>query len=290
MNIIFTINGGMGKCVMATAVCSAIKTKYPKANLIVVSGYPEVFVNNPNVSRAFQHGNLSYFYDNYIRNQKVLVFANDPYLTTEHINQKEHLIETWCNMFDIPFSGEKPEIFLNAREQKYFGSQYITEKPILLIQANGGSATPLKYSWARDLPFDLTQSIIDKFANEYHVITIGREDQAKYQNATPITADFRALCVLISMSSKRLLIDSFAQHVAAAFNLKSTVCWIANKPEVFGYDVHDNISSNQFTIKPETKNSFLTEFNIQGDLLEFPYKGEHEVFDEKAIIQSLKGE
>jgi len=92
------------------------------------------------------------------------------------------------------------------------------------------------------------------------------------------------------MSSKRLFIDSFAQHVAAAFNLKSTVCWIANKPEVFGYDVHDNISSNQFTIKPETKNSFLTEFNIQGDLLEFPYKGEHEVFDEKAIIQSLKGE
>jgi hypothetical protein len=288
MNIIFSINGGIGKCVMATAVCKAIKKLYKKANLIVISGYPEVFINNPNVHRSYAFGTTSYFYEEYIKNEKVLVFANDPYLTTEHIKQEQHLIKTWCDMYGIEYSGEKPEIYLTAREQKFFAAQYITDKPILLIQPNGGSPTDMKYSWARDIPYDLMQDIVNEMCNDYHVVHVGREDQSKYQNTTPVNASFRQLCVLMSMSSKRLLIDSFGQHVAAAFNLPSTVCWIANKPEVFGYDIHDNIKANEFTVKPELRNSFLSEFNIQGDLLEFPYRSEAEIFDRDAILNSLK--
>jgi hypothetical protein len=191
-------------------------------------------------------------------------------------------------MYGIEYSGEKPEIYLTAREQKFFAAQYITDKPILLIQPNGGSPTDMKYSWARDIPYDLMQDIVNEMCNDYHVVHVGREDQSKYQNTTPVNASFRQLCVLMSMSSKRLLIDSFGQHVAAAFNLPSTVCWIANKPEVFGYDIHDNIKANEFTVKPELRNSFLSEFNIQGDLLEFPYRSEAEIFDRDAILNSLK--
>ena len=61
-NLIFTINGGIGKCIVATAVCSAFKKKYPNDNLIVVSGYPEVFINNINVYKSLAWGSLSYFY------------------------------------------------------------------------------------------------------------------------------------------------------------------------------------------------------------------------------------
>jgi uncharacterized phage-like protein YoqJ len=45
MNIIFTIQGGLGKSVVGTAVCKAIKKKYPSCKLIVLTGYPEVFTN-----------------------------------------------------------------------------------------------------------------------------------------------------------------------------------------------------------------------------------------------------
>lgn len=288
MNIIFTINGGIGKCIMATAVCKAIKNKYPKANLIVVSGYAEVFINNPNVYRSYTSGNLSYFYDTYIRDKKVMVFANDPYLTTEYVLQNEHLIKTWCEMFDIPYDGEQPEIHLTARELKFFSTKFLENKPIMVVQANGGSGSELKYSWARDLPYDLAQNVINQFAEEYAVYVIGRDDQPKYENTKHATASFRELCVLLGMSSKRLLIDSFANHVAAAMNLPSVVCWIANKPQVFGYDIHTNITANPFTITPETRNSFLTEFNILGDLIEFPYKHETEIFDAETIIEALK--
>ena len=53
MNIIFQINGGLGKCIMATAVCAAIKKKYPKSNLIVISAYSDVFLNNKRETVTF---------------------------------------------------------------------------------------------------------------------------------------------------------------------------------------------------------------------------------------------
>ena len=53
---------------------------------------------------------------------------------------------------------------------------------------------------------------------------------------------YRSIAILLQLSNKRLLIDSFAQHMAAALNVKSTVCWNpSTKPEIFGYKLHDNI-------------------------------------------------
>ena len=79
MNIIFTINGGLGKSVAATAVCKAIKNNYPDSKLIVISGYPEVFQNNKVVDFAYAFGQEQYFYTKYIQGQEV------KYLLTSHI-------------------------------------------------------------------------------------------------------------------------------------------------------------------------------------------------------------
>ena len=52
MTIIFQIDGGLGKSIMATAVLKAIRKQYKKANLIVVSGYPDVFIAKQNVKKV----------------------------------------------------------------------------------------------------------------------------------------------------------------------------------------------------------------------------------------------
>jgi hypothetical protein len=288
MNIIFQINGGMGKCIAATAVCEAIKTEYPSDTLIVVSGYPDVFLNNPNVDRTFGFNNFSYFYEDYIENKEFVVFAHDPYLETAHLRQNEHLINTWCNMFGIAYNGEKPKIFLSDRELKYYGNKFSFEKPIFVIQTNGGASTDMKYSWARDIPMVVANKVVEEFKNEYSIVHIKREDQLQIPSTIPITDNFRALSVLILMSKKRLFLDSFTQHTAAALNIPSTVCWITNKPEVFGYQIHDNIRANPFTVKPELKGSYLNKYNILGDLLEFSYNNELEIFDVNKIIESIK--
>ena len=288
MNIVFQINGGLGKCVIATAVCEAIKKEYPESKLIVVSGYPDVFLNNPNVDRAFNFGGISYFYEEYIEDKEFKIFAHDPYLQTEHIEQKESLIKTWCEMFDIPYNGESPRIYLTDREIKFFGNKFNSDKPLFLLQTNGGGQSDMKYSWSRDIPFNVSNAIVNEFKEEYNIIHIKREDQISLENTIPVTDSFRALAVLISISKKRLFIDSFCQHTAAALELPSTVCWITNKPIVFGYELHDNILSNNFTVKPELRNAYLGKFNIGGDLLEFPYNNESEIFDIDNIIYSIK--
>ena len=158
------------------------------------------------------------------------------------------------------------------------------------MQTNGGSENSggLKYSWARDIPSKIVLDVIEEFKNEYNIVHIRREDQIAYPGVTPVTDNFRSLVTLISVSSKRLFMDSFAQHTAAALRMSSTVLWIANKPQVFGYENHQNIISNPFTKQPELRNSYLSKFNIAGEPLEFPYNSEADIFDTQKVIESLK--
>lgn len=288
MNVIFQINGGIGKVIASTAVCISIKQKYPDAKLIVVSGYPEVFLGNNNVDRAFAFGQQSYFYQEYIQNQEIMVLAQEPYLQTKHIKSEEHLVETWCDMYDLPFIQKNGELYLTQRERDFFGKKYISDKPILLIQANGGADAEQKYSWARDIPSFVIKEVVSQYSKDYHIVQIRKENQLSYDGVTSVTDSFRSLLCLIELSQKRLLIDSFGQHASAALNLPSTVLWIANNPTVFGYDIHTNIQALSETINPELRNSYLSKFNIMGDPLEFPYNNELEMFDVNQILQSLK--
>jgi hypothetical protein len=288
MNIIFQVTGGIGKCVIATAVCEAIKKQYPDSKLIVVSGYTDVFLNNPNVHRSYSFGNMSYFYEEFIEDKEFKVFSHDPYNQTEFLYQNEPIIKTWCEMYGIVYNGELPKLYLTEREKTFFSQKFHSDKPLFVIQTNGGAEQSLKYSWARDIPFTVGTEIVEEFKDIYNIIHVKREDQLGLEYTIPITDSFRALAVLISMSRKRLFIDSFAQHTSAALGLESTVCWITNKPIVFGYEIHDNIISNAFTIKPELRNAYLSKFDIGGNLIEFPYNNELEIFNVDDIIKSIK--
>jgi hypothetical protein len=159
----------------------------------------------------------------------------------------------------------------------------------MVIQTNGGGADQqIKYSWMRDIPQSVAQEVVDSFIEEYNVIHIRREDQLALNNTTPVTADFRALVVLLQLSSKRLLIDSFAQHTAKALGLDSVVCWIGNNPSVFGYENNTNIQANKETATPELKQAVFAKYNIAGNLLEFPYNDEKEIFNVQDIIEAVK--
>ena len=52
--VVFHIQGGLGKNVAATAIIKSIHKKYSDRKLIVVSPYPEIFLNNPYVWRAYK--------------------------------------------------------------------------------------------------------------------------------------------------------------------------------------------------------------------------------------------
>ncbi len=289
MNIIFQIDGGIGKSIMATAVCEAIKKKHPKDNLIVITAYPEVFLCNKFVDKCFTFNQINYFYSTFVEGEKCKFMLHNPYLDTNFLNKKEHLIQTWCSMFDVDYNGEKPSLFLTEREDKFYSNQFQFEKPLMVIQTNGGAENQAnKYSWARDIPRETAQNVVNHFAKDFSIAHIRRKDQPALENTFPIHADFRMLCVLISKSKKRLFMDSFAQHTAKALGLNSVVCWIANDPKQFGYANNVNILANEETLKPELKQSVYSKYNIAGDLLQFPYENESQIFNSEDIIEALK--
>jgi hypothetical protein len=93
MKIVFQIDGGMGKCIAATAVCKAIKRQFPEDELIVISGYPEVFFCNPNVDQNLGFNDRLYFYRNNIKGYEVKMCVHNPHLETDFIMNRGNLID-----------------------------------------------------------------------------------------------------------------------------------------------------------------------------------------------------
>lgn len=284
MNIIFQINGGLGKSVMATAVCKSIKVKYPDSKLIVITGYPDVFLNNPNVDRCLRLSELKYFYNDYIKDQDFLVFNQEPYQTTSYIKKEKGLIEIWCELLDVPYVRDRGEIFLTKREVDFYLKKHQFNKPIMILQTSG-AAGEIMYNWTRDIPPSVVKSIVDKYSQTYEILHIKNESQIKYPGTTPFTDNIRAVMVMITQSKKRVLMDSCCQHIAAALELPSDVLWVATEPEVFGYQMHNNILS-----QPETKfvslpNAYLTKYDFVAEPSQFPYNNESEIFDAEVINQ-----
>ncbi len=289
MNIIFQIDGGLGKSIMGTAMVKVIRKRYKNSHIVVVTAYPDVFLNNPNVDECFHTNQMGGAYLKYIKDQDCKIFVEDPYRRSEFILEKpKNLLKTWCELFGLRYNNEQPQIYLTQPEIDYFSPYYQTDKPILAMQVNGGPAgLGYQYAWTRDIPELNILEIIEHYKNDYTIIHIKREDQKIYPDTMQALDGFRSIAILLQLSNKRLLIDSFAQHMAAALNLKSTVCWIQTKPETFGYKLHDNIKSNPFTKEPNLTSAVYNPFGLSEDIHNIPYNDLKEIFNTNKIIESI---
>lgn len=288
-NVIFLVEGGLGKSIMATAVLKVIKKEYKKSNIIVVTGYPDVFVGNPNVNKVLHPSQAVGFYKSYIQNKDTKVFITDPYSTSDFITESNHLLKIWCELYGLKYNQEKPEIFLSKGEKEYFAPFYKLDKPIMAIQPNGGAiGQPLKYSWTRDLPAFVVNEVVSKFKNDYAILHIKRDDQLMYENTIGALDSWRSIAIMLTLSTKRLLIDSSCMHIATALNLPSVVGWIGTTPKVFGYDIHTNIVANEPTKEVNIESNSYTKHLLYEDISTLPYDNPQEIFDIQKIINALK--
>ena len=289
MNVIFQIEGGLGKSIMATAIVKVIKKRYKNANLIVITGYPDIFLNNPDVFEIHNINQINGLYLKLIKDQKCKIFTEDPYRNSDFITEQPiPLLKTWCKIYGLNYNNEQPQIYLTQPEIDYFTPFYKTDKPILAIQPHGGpEGLGYQYSWTRDIPSINVNEIIEYYKDDYTIIHIKRPDQIIYENTLQALDGFRSIAILLQIADKRLLIDSFTQHLAAALNKKSTVCWISTKPEIFGYKHNINIKSNPFTKEPNLVSAIYNPFNLSQDISSIPYNNLNEIFDTNKIIESI---
>ena len=131
---VLEINGGIGKSIMATAVCQAIKKQYPDRKLIVISAWVEPLVNCYHIDRVYKSGSTPYFYEDFVEGNDILFLCQEPYRSNGYITETQHLIESWCECIGVKYNGELPSISLTPREEQQTATAFIRQKPILLIQ------------------------------------------------------------------------------------------------------------------------------------------------------------
>lgn len=283
--VIFHIDGGIGKNIMATAVVRAIQKTFPDFKIIVVASHEDFWINNPRVHRVYKQGTLQYFYRDYIRDNEVVVLLHDPYRDHEYMMQDTHLVEVWCNMFGLQMDGVNPEIYYTPREIQEIEMNFPIKENYVMIQPHGGANPNMQYSWTRDIPLENTVETINYFNSQgYKVYQIKNDKQPLAPGAIELNMPIRTVAYLLTHAKHRILIDSFAQHVAAALNLPSTVIWIANSPTVFGYSMHKNIKCSLPYKFDSDKYSYLLRFDATaGNVFEFPYD-RTKLFDTEDIL------
>ena len=291
---IFHVQGGIGKHVAATAVARAIKANHPGRKLIIVCVYIDIFINLPYVDRVYPLGATNYFYQNYIQGKDSLIFYHEPYFTTDHIHKKLPLIENWCKMHGLTYSGEKPDIRYNTLQKNTARQVWKRDRPLMVMHTNGGvmatDAPP--YSWTRDMPLNTAQELVDHYKNDYNIIQVTKLNSPKLEGAEHLFATPEASLTLMELfslliySKKRVLIDSCIQHAAAALDRPSTVLWNGTSPTVFGYKMHDNIITD-LPYDFKLPGSYLFDFDFNGSSTEYPFGDNEKLFDTDHIIASV---
>ena len=292
--VIFHVEGGLGKNVASTAVVKNIAAKYKDRKLVVMASFPEIFLNNPYIHRVYRLGVTPYFWEDYINKKDTIILRREPYFETSHIMRQTPLHETWHKMYDLPYNKEKdlPELHMNMIQNEMHVT-WNRQRPILLIHSNGGplmDGAPI-YAWTRYMPRYVAESVIQQFAQHYHIIQVVKHASQAIQSPAVEVVDKQMsnmeLFSLVKASSKRLLIDSCLQHAAAAFNLPSVVLWVGTHPEMFGYKMHDNIIANPPIGNVKNIDASYFDYQLDGQFHECPYKSPEEMFDVKDVIKAL---
>jgi hypothetical protein len=289
MYSVFHIEGGIGKNILSTAVVSSLKTSDTERKIIIITAWPQVWFNNPNVFEIYQMGQIANFYTKYIENKDCKVYRLEPYHTEDYILNKRHLIKIWCDLCGVQWDGTGPRLYFSPLELEYIKLKMYNgvNKPIFLLHTNGGMQQSRPYSWYRDLPTPNALDVVEYFKKDYHIYQIGYENQQLFDGCQKLTLETREILAAVNFSEKRLLIDSFSQHASVAFGLKSVVCWVGNSPTVLGYKTNINLKPDVSPVFNTLHSSYLEDFDIGGNPIQYPYDT-LKLFDSNELIKEIK--
>lgn len=216
-NLVLHIAGGLGKCIMATAVIRSYKTAYPKSKVVVISGYPEVFVNNADVHKNFPYA-TPYLWQDYYGNPDWTISAHDPYMEQAWIkNTRVHLIDIWCGLIGVPSVQPTPLLFFSGPEVDELNVMVKTNKPLVVVQSTGG-ANPAARSWTRTPPHDEFNNFLAGFQDTHFVVHLCLPETPALANVHQRVENLnrRQAMALVHYAAEFVGIDSYGAHARAA--------------------------------------------------------------------------
>jgi ADP-heptose:LPS heptosyltransferase len=238
---IFWATGGMGKAISSTVIIRLLKLKYPTDTLVVITPHPLIFKNNPYIDEIHSIEKVNDVYQKHFK-RSTEILVREPYNESSFINRKESLLETWARLYDLKLNPNPPQLFFGLSELDKYKKIFKSDKPIFVIHPFGGGTK--NYNWVRDIHPIMAQQVVDHYSKTHTVYQIKSKEQPLLEGAIAAEQNVRKIAALLEISDKRLLIDSFSQHLAASLKLKSTVCWYMTSPKSYGYSTHNNLTLN----------------------------------------------
>jgi hypothetical protein len=270
--ILFRVNGGFGKNIMATAVCRAIKRAHPDIPLHVQASYPDAFVGLDEVEKVYPQVPSPDFYD---LHRDFEILDAEPYAAHDYRRGGEHLVNVWCRRLGIkPKAWTKAECedlkhstvgtIRLARHEKRAAEQILgvirqqaAGRTVVAVQWIGGTSTyapgeaqnPNRVSQVRELPQEVAQALVDALAADGHFpLVIGLPTEPRLQNCLTLldgheqAFPLRVVLAVLALVDGLVSVDSFAPHAWAALGRShAVVLWGATRPDNLGYESNTNI-------------------------------------------------
>lgn len=295
--VVFVVEGGIGKNVLATVPLVGIKKKYPDKKIVVIASWPDVFKYHPDVYRTYQLGNTPFVYDDYIMGGKAIICKAEPYCHTDYVNPPEtprHITDIWCEMLGVPYPETKSQPFMYFdKGELAWGEQFIRSKgkPVMLIQWQGGMNNPNGPAIGqsiRTLPVDTLTGLQKMYGDKYHILSVQNKEQPRIQGMDITDMNVRSSWMLIPYAKVVISIDSMLQHVAAAFKRTSIVCWAGTNPNLLGYPVHINLRHGVCpTPECHRPNTYLYDLDATQNIWRCPYGEPCRAYDVNTLAEYI---
>lgn len=240
--ILFRVNGGFGKNIMATAVCRAIKKAHADLPLHVQASYPDAFVGIDEVDRVYPQVPSPDFYD---LHRDFEILDAEPYAAHDYRRGGEHLVNVRCRRLGIKPPSSPAGTIRLARHEKRAAEQILgairqqaAGRKVVAVQWIGGTSTyapgeaqnPNRVSQVRELQQEVAQSLIDALAADGHFpLVIGLPTEPRLQNCLTLldgngqAFPLRVVLAVLALVDGLVSVDSFAPHAWAALGRSHAV-------------------------------------------------------------------
>jgi hypothetical protein len=227
--IIYRIGHAIGDQLCMTAVVRLINQNY-SLKIIVISSYPEIFVNNPRIFKNFGVFGTGLFLSRLLRslsgtNIENFLFTHNKFLFEEYmrINGRSlHLVQAHTMHFKInlDFSEIMNEIYFSASEIETYEKKFNLPKFFSVIQPNS------KKSYTPNKQWEISnyQIVIDNQKN-IKWLQVGADNEFLLNNVLDFRGktSLRELFYIVSKARFVFASEGLINHIASAFQIQSYV-------------------------------------------------------------------
>jgi hypothetical protein len=213
----------------------------------VITGWPVVFENSPDVKRVDHPGHPMLWQDVIQHGEYI---DPEPYHDVKFYRQGIHLIESFCGLLGVTGESDaRPIIYLSAEEQAWavhFRDSVLKQagrKRLVMFHPFGASYQQQPWGGIdpshRSMSLDAAVALVDKISQQYpEVLLFNATALGQFHpNVWQQTLPFRQLFAACSVADFYLGADSSTSHVMAAFRKPGVTMFGATDIRRFGYNV-----------------------------------------------------